>query len=316
MFDVAQVARALTTDTRGDIADLTRVRHAMEQAQPSVIFHLAAQPLVRESYRDPVGTLATNVLGTAHVLEAARYIRSVQAIVVVTTDKVYASKEQVHPYRETDELGGYDPYSASKAAAELVAAGYRASFFSYTKDDHPAQLATARAGNAIGGGDWADERLVPDCLRAFEKQETVLLRQPRSIRPWQHVLDPLSGYLLLAERLLEPGASFYSTAWNFGPDTMGDATVGQVAQELARIWSGSATVRIVHEDNPLPETKLLRLDTTQARVELGWRPRWSLSQALQATVDWQQEWLSGEDMHYKTLEQVEDYEKAESTLWR
>jgi CDP-glucose 4,6-dehydratase len=308
LFEAARIAGVLATDTRSDLADLEAVRSALEQAQPEVVFHLAAQPLVRESYRDPIGTLATNVMGTAHLLEAVRAVETVRVVVVITTDKVYENHEWVYPYREVDPLGGHDPYSASKAAAEIVAASYRASFFANTKGRTPVHIATARAGNVIGGGDWADERLVPDCLRAFEKGEPVRLRYPQAVRPWQHVLEPLSGYLLVAERLLGSDASHYASAWNFGPDANGDATVGEVAQAIACLWGKSARLDLNTEEEHPHEAGLLRLDITRARGELGWRPRWSLKQAMQSTVDWHRAWLGGEDMRKKSLTQIRDYQ--------
>ena len=200
LFEAARIETGLASDTRADLADFARLKATLARASPEVVFHLAAQPLVREGYRDPLGTFACNVMGTAHVLEAARAVATVRAVVVITTDKVYENREWEYPYREVDRIGGRDPYSASKAAAEIVAASYRASYFC-GGNGHPGRVATARSGNVIGGGDWAVDRLLPDCLRAFAAGEAVRLRYPRSIRPWQHVLEPLSGYLRLAERL-------------------------------------------------------------------------------------------------------------------
>ena len=216
LFESAGVSAALATDARGDLADLTRLKVALGDAEPEIIFHLAAQPLVRASYRDPLGTLATNVMGTAHLLEAVRDLNSVRAVVLITTDKVYENSEWPYPYREIDRLGGHDPYSASKAGAEIVAASYRASFFS-GEAGHVACVATARAGNVIGGGDWGAERLIPDCVSAFLKNEPVRLRFPRAVRPWQHVLEPLAGYLQLARRLFGFDGRTFARAWNFGP---------------------------------------------------------------------------------------------------
>lgn len=308
LFDVASIAGVLATDTRSTLADLDTIRSALGQAQPEVVFHLAAQSLVRESYRDPVGTLATNVMGTVHLLEAVRTIDTVRAVVIVTTDKVYENREWVYPYREVDPLGGNDPYSASKAAVEIVTASYRASFFSNSTNWPPIHVATARAGNVIGGGDWAHDRLVPDCFRAFEKSQPVRLRYPRSVRPWQHVLEPLSGYLLLAERLLGPDAQRYATAWNFGPDTSGDATVGEVAEAIACLWGNGARLEPDTVVEHPHEAGVLRLDTCRVRTELDWRPRWSLNQALHFTVNWHRAWLDGEDMSEKSLAQIRDYQ--------
>lgn len=308
LFDVANVASALASDTRADLADVDTLKSRLNQSKSEVVFHLAAQPLVRESYRSPLTTLATNVIGTVNVLEAIRSTDSVQAVVLVTTDKVYDNKERSRPYRESDQLGGRDVYSASKAAAEIVAASYRASFFG-GENGHSARVATARAGNVIGGGDWATDRLVPDCIRAFANQQPVKLRYPNSVRPWQHVLEPLAGYLSLAEKLLSPAGPDFAKAWNFGPDVTGEATVGEVASLAARIWEDGAEVICAKSDSDPHEAGLLKLDCELARRELGWRPVWSLEQALQETVIWHKAQLQGEDMYGLTLGQISAYEK-------
>ena len=309
LFEAARIRSLLASDTRADLADLMRLKSALREAKPELVVHLAAQPLVRESYRDPVGTLLTNVMGTAHVLEAAREMDSIRAIVLITTDKVYENREWAYPYREIDPLGGHDPYSASKAAAEIVAASYRESFFT-NKDGNSAKVATARAGNVIGGGDWASDRLIPDCLRAFEADEAVLLRFPQAVRPWQHVLEPLAGYLALAERLMVSDSANFAKAWNFGPDVNSDATVGNVAEMTARLWGDGARVEYAPStDNP-HEAGVLRLDSSQARKELGWRPRWSLTQALEQTVAWHRAWKKGADMIAVSLEQIREYGAA------
>jgi CDP-glucose 4,6-dehydratase len=297
----------LVSDIRSDLADLAALKSAIKEARPEVIFHLAAQPLVRESYRNPLTTLASNVMGTAHVLEAVRSTDFVRAIVLITTDKVYENREWVYPYREIDHLGGHDLYSASKAAAEIVAAGYRASFFS-GEAGHPARVATARAGNVIGGGDWAVERLVPDCLRAFAKGESVRLRFPKAVRPWQHVLEPLAGYLQLAEQLCGSGGDHFAKAWNFGPDVSGDAAVGEVAESVARLWDKDARVEFAPLTGNPHEAGLLRLDNTMACTELGWQSCWSLQQALEQTVDWHKAWQQNADMIAVSLSQIRKYE--------
>jgi CDP-glucose 4,6-dehydratase len=305
LFDVAEIRSVLASDTRADLADLATLRATLERTQPEVLFHLAAQPLVRDSYRDPLGTFATNVIGTAHVLEAIRSTPSVRAAVIITTDKVYENHGGTAPYREQDPLGGHDPYSASKAAAEIVSSSYRASFFA--ADGHRAQIATARAGNVIGGGDWAADRLVPDCLRAFADQRAVQLRYPQAIRPWQHVLEPLSGYLRLAERLLSDNGGPFAKAWNFGPGDNGDATVGEVADLTAKLWGAPA--HVVHStaaQHP-HEAGLLKLDSTRARVELNWHPRWALKQSLERTVDWHRAWMRGNNMATVSVDQIQDY---------
>jgi CDP-glucose 4,6-dehydratase len=309
MFAAARVGRVCASDTRADLADLEQLKTVLGNAQPEVVLHLAAQALVREGYRDPVGTLQTNVMGAAHVLEAVRSTPSVRAVVVVTTDKVYENRETPQPYREVDRLGGRDPYGAGKAAAEIVTAAYRSSFFS-SETGHPAHVATARAGNVIGGGDWATDRLVPDCLRAFETGAPVRLRSPHAVRPWQHVLEPLSGYLRLAERLLGSQGASFARPWNFGPHADGDATVGEVAQDLARLWGDSATVEVRTPDVAAPEAGLLSLDSAQACAELGWEPRWSLQEALERTVAWHRAWGKGADVTSVSLSDIDAYEAA------
>jgi CDP-glucose 4,6-dehydratase len=307
LFHTARISSLLGSDTRADLADIDTLRGAICKARPEVIFHLAAQPLVREGYRNPLGTMATNVMGTAHVLEAARAVDSLRAILVITTDKVYENRGSLSPYTETDPLGGCDPYSASKAAAEFVAASYRASFFS-GRPAHSSLVATARAGNVIGGGDWAADRLVPDCLRAFSNNRPVHLRHPRSVRPWQHVLEPLAGYLQLAECLLGPGGEKFARAWNFGPDDSSDATVREVAQSIAHLWGDNA--HIVEEalsEGP-HEHELLKLESHAARTQIGWRPRWSLQQSIERTIVWHRAWCKGADMVAFTLRQILDYE--------
>ena len=305
-FETAKVASSLASDTRADLADLARLRETMARAQPVVVFHLAAQPLVRASYRDPLGTFATNVMGTANVLEAARNAASVKAVVLITTDKVYENREHPdHSYSEQDPLGGHDPYSGSKAAAEIVAESYRKSFFS-----EGARVATARAGNVIGGGDWAEDRLVPDCLRAFDRDEAVRLRNPGAVRPWQHVLEPLSGYMRLAERLVSRDGSAFAGPWNFGPDASDDAPVGKVAEMTAQLWGkGARLERASSADNP-HEAGFLRLDNAKARDQLRWTPRWSLKDALERTVAWHRAWRDGADMEAFSISQIRDYEST------
>lgn len=304
LYHAADIAELLDSDVRADLADRQQLLAQMQRAQPSVVFHLAAQPLVRASYRDPIGNFATNVMGTAHVLEAVRATPSVRAVVIVTTDKVYANDGSGHPFIESDALGGDDPYSASKAAAEIVAASYRHSFFAGPDDAH---IATARAGNVIGGGDWAADRLVPDCLAAFAAKRSVNLRYPHAIRPWQHVLEPLSGYLSLAEHLLREDGRAFARAWNFGPRDVDQATVGEVATSLAALWGDHAQVKFESDLEALHEAAALRLDGRQAREHLGWEPRWSLSHALVQTVVWQQAWLAGRDMAEVCRGQAKEY---------
>ena len=303
LFTVGRVAEALATHTVADVRDATALQAAMRAAAPEVVFHLAAQPLVRHSYVDPVGTYAVNVLGTVYLLEAARECSSLKALVNVTTDKCYENKEWVWGYREHEALGGHDPYSSSKACSELVTAAYRASFF----EADGAAIATARAGNVIGGGDWADDRLIPDFFRALDQVRTVDVRHPDATRPWQHVLEPLSGYLMLAEQLVAQGQSFAS-AWNFGPADEGARSVRWILDHLGArlpeaVWRHVGGPQ-VHEAN------VLKLDSSRAGRELRWAPRWGLPQALEKTVEWHLAWRRGEDMRALCLAQINAHQSA------
>ncbi|BAX92340.1 CDP-glucose 4,6-dehydratase [Mycobacterium shigaense] len=267
-------------DHRIDIRDEAAVRSVFTAEKPEIIFHLAAQPLVRRSYRDPVVTWATNVMGTVHVLEAARHTPELRAVVAVTTDKCYENREWPWAYRERDRLGGHDAYSASKAGAELVSANYRKAFL---QQPSAPLLATARGGNVIGGGDWSEDRLIPDLVRAVVTGEPLVIRSPHATRPWQHVLDCLSGYLLLGQRLLA-GDTACADAWNFGPDGEGNRTVERVLQDLARTWP---ELRWQVASTPQPhEAGLLQLDSSKARMHLGWRPVWNLEKTIHQTADW------------------------------
>lgn len=269
-----------------DIRDSHALMRAVKDTQPEIVFHLAAQPLVRRSYRDPLETWSTNVMGTANLLEACRQTASVRAIVVVTTDKCYENKERARGYSEADRLGGHDPYSASKAAAELVAASYRDAFFHET---HSPLIATARAGNVIGGGDWSEDRLIPDLVRAIASGNPLEIRSPQATRPWQHVLESLSGYLLLGQKLLE-GRKAFAEAWNFGPEPDDNRSVADV---LARLKSHWPELEWRVTDRPQPhEAKLLYLDCAKACTQLGWQPIWPLDKALAATADWYRAYLS------------------------
>jgi len=310
LFAVARVKARLASDTRADLADLAALNAAMTRARPEVIFHLAAQPLVREGYSDPLRTLNTNVIGTAHLLEALRATNCARAAVLVATDKALETLEKAYAYAEVDPLGGYDPYSASKAAAEIVAASYRVSFFGDGSGSHAAKVATARSGNVIGGGDWAADRLVPDCIRAFIAGEPVRLRNPQSVRPWQHVLEPLAGYLRLAERLLARRGGDFAKAWNFGPNAGDTTTVAEVAWMTAKLWEAGARVELERSPATLHEAGLLSLDSTQAHEVLGWHPRWALKQALAKTVAWYRVWREGADMSAFSAAQIRDYAEA------
>lgn len=266
----------------GDVRDMEAFAEAFRRAQPEIVFHLAAQPLVRESYRDPVATVATNVLGVTHCLELARRPPVPRAVVVVTSDKCYEDQDWHWPYREADRLGGHDPYSASKAAAEIVARAYRASFMGAAG----VAVATARAGNVIGGGDWSADRIVPDAIRALSRDEALQIRSPRAVRPWQHVLEPLSGYLTLGARLFEAGPdAALCDAFNFGPDGETARPVEALARAVIEAW-GSGRLEVVGTDGLGRETLLLRLATDKARAVLGWRPRWDFARTVTRTVEW------------------------------
>ena len=292
----------------GDVRDLKELTAVFEHHRPELVVHMAAQSLVRQSYQDPVETYQTNIMGTVHVLEATRRCGGVKAVIIVTSDKCYENREQSRPYAEDEPLGGSDPYSSSKACAELVTTAYRRSFFATDNESKSLPVvATVRAGNVIGGGDWAQDRLVPDCIRAFAASRCVELRYPLAVRPWQHVLEPLSGYLMLAQRLFFQDAQALSGAWNFGPNGADGATVGEVAQRIGRMWGGGS-VTLWDQPNLPHEAGLLYLDSTKAITRLGWRPRWSLDQALEETVAWYRAWHSGENMRLYTLAQISAYE--------
>lgn len=285
-----------------DIRDAAQLTRSLAEFRPDVVLHLAAQPLVRESYRTPADTYATNVIGTLNLLEAVRQCDSVQAVLVVTSDKCYENREWQWPYREQDALGGHDPYSSSKACVELLCASWRDSFLR----ERGVALATARAGNVIGGGDWSADRLLPDILRAWDAGESLVLRYPGAVRPWQHVLDPLQGYLLLAQALVEQGQAM-AQAWNFGPDSEGTATVGEVVQTMAARWKGEARWSVEPLAQP-HEAGLLTLDSSRARQLLGWRPVWGLPQALRQTLEWHRAWHDGQDMQHYSRAQIAAHE--------
>ncbi len=302
LFDVARVADGMTSEF-GDICDLDRLRASMVGFAPTIVIHMAAQPLVRLSYRDPVGTYATNVMGTVNVLEAARGLGSVRAIVSVTTDKCYENKEWAWGYREDEPMGGADPYSSSKGCAELVSAAYRRSFFA---GPDAAALATARAGNVIGGGDWSEDRLVPDILRALGNDEAVRIRNPLSTRPWQHVLEPLSGYLALAEALVRDGRAF-AEGWNFGPRDEDARPVEWIVDHLVARWPGARPWRRDQGFHP-HEARYLKLDISKAAERLRWQPRWSLEQALDRITAWHRAWLDGSDMRARCEADIAAYQ--------
>ncbi|MEG0633405.1 CDP-glucose 4,6-dehydratase [compost metagenome] len=301
LYDSARLAACVG----GEFADVRNAEHVLRSVvafRPEIVMHLAAQPLVRESYRSPAQTYATNVTGTLNVLEAVRQCASVRAVLVVTSDKCYENREWIWPYREQDALGGHDPYSSSKACVELLCASWRESFLR----ERGVALATARAGNVIGGGDWSADRLLPDILRTWGAGESLTLRYPSAVRPWQHVLDPLQGYLLLAQALVEHGQDM-AQAWNFGPDSEGTATVGDVVKTMAQLWPSEVRWAIEPQAQP-HEAGLLTLDSSKARQLLGWRPRWGLRQSLQKTLEWHHAWHEHQDMQQYCRTQIAAHE--------
>ncbi len=301
LFEYLGLDRLVESSHIADIRDLVKLQYAMQVAQPDILIHMAAQPLVRYSYSNPVETYSTNVMGTVHVLEVARMVKSLKATVIVTTDKCYENKEWAWGYRENEPIGGYDPYSNSKGCAELVTAAYRQSFFSH--NDHG--LASARAGNVIGGGDWSKDRLIPDAIRAFEANKPLLIRNPLAIRPWQHVLEPLSGYLILAEALYQDGHA-YASPWNFGPRAEDARPVSEVIDMLVGQWGNSASWALEPSKQP-HEASLLNLDCSKARQYLSWSPKWGLEMAIEKIVGWQRAFQNKKNMQSFTLEQINQY---------
>jgi CDP-glucose 4,6-dehydratase len=293
---------ALIESEIGDIRDLSILKESLVSFKPEILIHMAAQPLVRHSYKEPLETYSTNVMGTAHVLEAIRFCHTVRGVVVVTTDKVYENKEWPWGYRENEPLGGYDPYSSSKACAELVTAAYKQSFFS---TPNAPSVATARAGNVIGGGDWSQDRLIPDAIKAFEENQPLVIRNPSATRPWQHVLEPLSGYLMLAESLFKEGSKF-AQSWNFGPDDKDCKTVKWMLDDLVKIWGNDASWVLDQSTQP-HEANYLKLDCSKAKHELNWYPRWEVSSVLEMIVDWNKGFRSGAGMKNVCLQEIKKY---------
>lgn len=289
-----------------DVRDLGRLQAEMVKAAPEIVIHMAAQPLVRDSYKIPVETYATNVMGTVHLFEAVRSTPSVRAVVNVTTDKVYENHEWVWGYRESEPFGGYDPYSNSKGCSELVTSAYRSSYFNPVDfDNHGVAVASARAGNVIGGGDFATDRLIPDIIRAIMVGEPVQIRSPHAIRPWQHVLEPLSGYMLLAERLYKDGVK-YASGWNFGPLDEDAKPVEWLVQRLCSNWGDGAAYRIYSGDHP-HEARFLKLDCSKAHAELGWYPRWGLATALESIIAWTKIYVQHGDLRAECQRQINLY---------
>jgi CDP-glucose 4,6-dehydratase len=301
LFEVAHIADDMRSII-GDIRDLETLQRAMQVAQPEIVVHMAAQALVRRSYQSPVETYSTNVMGTVNLLEAVRHTPGVKAVVVVTTDKCYENREWVWGYREDEPMGGHDPYSNSKGCSELVASAYRRSFL----QDQNVAVATARAGNVIGGGDWADDRLIPDILRAFERNQPVIIRNPHATRPWQHVLEPLSGYLTLAEHLVEHGAEF-AEGWNFGPHDHDAQPVQWIVEHMVTSWGNGASWQRDSGAHP-HEANYLKLDISKAKARLNWQPHWPMAAALEKIAAWHQAYLAATNMHEVTLEQIQQYQ--------
>lgn len=305
LFEEARVGD-LVTSYIGDVRDLPYLSSVIAEVQPEFVFHMAAQPLVRDSYKIPVDTFSVNVMGTVNLLESCRNISSIRAIVNVTTDKCYENKEWHWGYRESEPMGGYDPYSNSKACSELVTSSYRNSFFNPALyDQHHVAVATARAGNVIGGGDWANDRLIPDFFRSITAGEMLKIRSPFAIRPWQHVLEPLTGYLTLAQNLFHQGVKF-AEGWNFGPYDVDAKNVEWITRTICEYWGDGASFQI--DNNPQPhEANYLKLDCSKAMTLLNWHPRWDIKTTLKSIVDWNKSYVNGEDMRAVTIRQIEEY---------
>lgn len=308
LYDLINIDEMVDT-TVADIRDSDALQKAMAGSKAEIVIHMAAQPLVRESYQNPADTYAINVMGTVNLFEAVRRSKNVRAVVNVTTDKCYENKEWVWGYRENEPLGGYDPYSNSKACSELVTAAYRSSFFNL-KDyaSHHVAIASARSGNVIGGGDWATDRLIPDCIRALLQEERIMIRNPHSIRPWQHVLEPLSGYMELAQKLYEDGVN-YAEGWNFGPNNIDAKPVGWIVEKLCSKWGGKAAYSIDTGCHP-HEAHYLKLDCSKAKTKLNWYPRWSIEQALDKVIEWSLAYQAKADLRALCVEQIHEYDNC------
>ncbi|MEN6414748.1 MAG: CDP-glucose 4,6-dehydratase [Veillonellales bacterium] len=305
LFELCKI-EGLVSHIIGDVRDAEALNNAMNKVQPEIVIHMAAQPLVRDSYKIPAETYTINVMGTVHLFEAVRQCKSVKAVVNVTTDKCYENKEWLWGYRENEPMGGYDPYSNSKACSELVTASYRNSFFHPSKyAEHGVAIASARAGNVIGGGDWAADRLIPDCINSLLYNKRIYIRSPQAIRPWQHVLEPLSGYLMLAQKLYEEGIPF-AEGWNFGPNDSDSKPVEWIVQKMCEQWGGNASYEI--DTSPQPhEASYLKLDCSKARMRLAWEPRWNLEQALSKIIEWVSAYRENQNMRDVCLQQIKQY---------
>ncbi|MCI1648743.1 MAG: CDP-glucose 4,6-dehydratase [Bacteroides sp.] len=304
-FVLSGIGKKIKADVRADIRDGVRMKAIFQEYQPDIVFHLAAQPLVRLSYEIPVETYETNVMGTINILEAIRATKSVKVGVMITTDKCYENKEQIWGYRENEPMGGYDPYSSSKGAAEIAIASWRRSFFNpkdYEK--HGKSIASVRAGNVIGGGDWAQDRIIPDCIRALEADKPIEIRSPKAVRPWQHVLEPLSGYILLAQKMWDEPTK-YCEGWNFGPRAESISTVWEVAAQVIESY-GKGKLIDLSDPHALHEANLLMLDINKAKFQLGWEPRMNLNECISLTVEWYKEYKMG-NVYSTCINQINEY---------
>lgn len=301
LFSLASVGKRITSSVIGDIRDYEKLSNALKKASPEIVIHMSAQPLVRKSYRDPIETYSSNVMGTVNILEAVRNTSSIEVVINVTTDKVYENKELDKPFNEEDRLGGFDPYSNSKACSELVTSSYRSSFLSQAG----VKVVTARAGNVIGGGDWSEDRLIPDIIRAFTNKEKVTIRSPKAIRPWQHVLESLTGYLALVEYLYRTDNHFIE-AWNFGPGTEDFKTVGDIISIVQSDFPHMNLQFEIKEAN-LHEAQILKLDNALAKQHLKWASHWSVKTAINKTFEWYEKYLNGADAYELTLSQIREF---------
>lgn len=306
LFELGKIETFMKKSIYGDVSDLELLTQSMVQAEPDIVIHMAAQPLVRASYVKPVDTFQTNVMGTVHVLEATRSCSSVRAILNVTTDKCYENQEWSWGYREIDHLGGYDPYSSSKACSELITSAYRRSFL----EGSNIRVATARAGNVIGGGDWAEDRLIPDLIRSLTNEKKIHIRHPGAMRPWQHVLEPLSGYLVLCQSLYH-NEEDYSGAWNFGPLDSDVRSVEWIVQKMLNKWSGHHPGYEIDSQKHVHEATMLKLDCSKAHTQLGWYPQWRLEKALDLTIQWVHDFKAGRDVKEICIQQINEYMNEE-----
>ncbi|MFH1096130.1 MAG: CDP-glucose 4,6-dehydratase [Candidatus Desantisbacteria bacterium] len=309
LFELCQVDK-LVKSIIADVRDIDLLSKSMSEATPDIVIHMAAQPLVRESYKNPVETYAINVMGTVNLFEAVRKCKSIKAVINVTTDKCYENKEWYWGYRENEPMGGYDPYSNSKACSELVTTSYRKSFFNPNDYHiHHVGLASARAGNVIGGSDWAQDRLIPDCVQSILRGEKIIIRNPEAIRPWQHVLEPLSGYLLLAQKLYENGTQ-YAEGWNFGPNDNDAKPVEWIVKKMCEKWGQGASYEKIIQGKQPHEAMYLKLDCSKAKAELNWYPRWNIEKAIDSIIEWTKGYKRDEDLRMICLRQIEEYSAA------